>query len=45
MEIGLVVIVVAMVAFCVLGYVFQNRGPGDNVRDPQVKNRRNNWVP
>lgn len=40
-----IAIALFVVVVCVGGYLFQNRGPGDNVRNPQVKNRRNNWVP
>ena len=27
------------------GWIYNRSGPGDVVRDPNVKNRRNNWVP
>jgi hypothetical protein len=39
---GLVVLFLLVV---VGGYFYNRSGPGDNVRDPNVKGRRNNWVP
>ena len=27
------------------GYFFNRSGPGDNVRDPNTKPKRNTWVP
>jgi hypothetical protein len=38
-------IVVALVVVVVGGYFYNRSGPGDNVRDPNAKPRRNNWVP
>jgi hypothetical protein len=40
------VLVIATVVGVVVGGYFYNRGgPGEYVRDPNVKARRNNWVP
>ena len=38
-------LVVLVLAVSIGGYYFNRDGPGDNVRDPRVKPRRNNWVP
>jgi hypothetical protein len=40
-----VLIVGAVLAICIGGYFFNRSGPGDNVRDPDSKPRRNTWVP
>ena len=37
--------VAAVVLFSLAGYAWNNRGPGDYVREPNVKARRNNRVP
>jgi hypothetical protein len=40
------VVAIAFVLIVSIGGYFYNRGgPGDSVRDPNVKPRRNNWVP
>ncbi|HEX8121366.1 MAG TPA: hypothetical protein VF549_08895 [Solirubrobacteraceae bacterium] len=41
----LLVVIVFVLVVTVGGYLYNRSGPGDNVRDPQVKNRRTNWVP
>jgi len=41
----LVGVLLLVVAVSVGGYLYNRSGPGDNVRDPNVKARRNNWVP
>jgi len=37
----LALIVIAVLLVCIGGYYFNRDGPGDNVRDPNVKKRRN----
>ena len=42
----LIVLVALVVVGVVVGGYFYNRiGPGDVVRNPNIKARRNNWVP
>jgi hypothetical protein len=38
-------ILLAVLAISIGGYYFNRSGPGDNVRNPNEKPRRNNWVP
>ena len=40
-----IVIVLFLLLVVVGGYFFNRSGPGDSVRDPNEKPRRNNWVP
>ena len=42
----LVMVFMAFIAVVMVGgYYFNRSGPGDHVRNPNVKQRRNNWVP
>ena len=46
MTVFLMILVALIVVGVVVGGYFYNRiGPGDFVRNPNVKARRNNWVP
>jgi hypothetical protein len=46
MNVFWMILVGATVAGVVFGgYFYNRRGPGDYVRNPNVKARRNNWVP
>ena len=41
----IVLVVLALLLIAVGGYLYNRGGPGDLVGDPEVKNRRNTWVP
>jgi hypothetical protein len=41
----MILVAVIVVAVVVGGYVYNRLGPGDFVRNPNIKARRNNWVP
>jgi hypothetical protein len=40
-----ILVVATVVGVVVGGYYYNRGGPGDYVRNPNVKARRNNWVP
>ena len=40
----LLFLVIVVLLVTVGGYFWNRSGPGDYVRDPNVKARRNNWV-
>jgi hypothetical protein len=40
-----VLVLATIVGVIVGGYLYNRGGPGDYVRDPNTKARRNNWVP
>jgi hypothetical protein len=41
----MILIVVTVVGVVVGGYFYNRGGPGDYVRNPNIKARRDNWVP
>jgi hypothetical protein len=41
----MILVVVLVVGVVVGGYFYNRSGPGDYVRNPNIKARRNNWVP
>lgn len=41
----IVMLLLVVVGVVVGGYLYNRGGPGDHVRNPDVKPRRNNWVP
>ncbi len=42
---GFLAIVLLVVVVSVGGYLYNRNGPGNHVRDPEVKDRRNTWAP
>jgi hypothetical protein len=40
-----VLVIATIVGVVVGGYFYHRGGPGDYVGDPNIKSRRNNWVP